>query len=99
MLVMMWAAAWPLAKTGAAGPTGSNNPFVDDYLIYAVVLIVLASLSAGRTWGIGDRWARLPIVLSQDPEAVRRLEETVAMLDAAVTHIRLVALGLTANDE
>jgi thiosulfate dehydrogenase [quinone] large subunit len=62
MLVMMWAAEWPLAKTGAAGPTGSNNPFVDYHLIDAVFLIVLASLSAGRTWGVGDRWARLPIV-------------------------------------
>ena len=62
ILLMMWAAEWPMAKTGAAGPTSSTNPFVDYHLVYALALIVVASLSAGRTWGLGDRWARLPIV-------------------------------------
>lgn len=39
-----------------------NNPFMDDHLIYAAVLAVLALVNAGDTWGLGRMWARLPIV-------------------------------------
>jgi thiosulfate dehydrogenase [quinone] large subunit len=62
MMAMMWAAEWPMAKFGAQGPTASNNPIVDYHIVYALALIVLASLSAGRSWGLGARWARLPVV-------------------------------------
>jgi thiosulfate dehydrogenase (quinone) large subunit len=48
MLVLMWAAELPLA----------NNPFMDEHLIYAIVLIGLAMVGAGNTIGLG----RLPIV-------------------------------------
>ncbi|GGP07522.1 DoxX family membrane protein [Nonomuraea glycinis] len=48
MLLMMWAAELPLA----------NNPFMDDHIIYAIVLIGLALVSAGRTLGLGN----LPVV-------------------------------------
>lgn len=52
MLVMMWSAAlWP-----------ENNPFMDDHLIYAVVLLGLALRSAGDTWGLGQLWKKLPFV-------------------------------------
>ncbi|MEV1249397.1 hypothetical protein ACIBO2_57850 [Nonomuraea sp. NPDC050022] len=48
MLVLMWAAELPLA----------NNPFMDEHLIYAIVLIGLALAGAGTTLGLGN----LPIV-------------------------------------
>jgi thiosulfate dehydrogenase [quinone] large subunit len=40
----------------------SSNPFADYHLIYAVVLIALAAVGAGATWGLGKVWARLPVV-------------------------------------
>ncbi|MFC3502223.1 DoxX family membrane protein [Micromonospora krabiensis] len=52
LLVMMWTAVLP----------PENNPFMDDHLIYAAVLAVLALVNAGDTWGLGRTWARLPIV-------------------------------------
>jgi thiosulfate dehydrogenase [quinone] large subunit len=52
LLVMMWTAVLPPA----------SNPFMDDHLIYAAVLIVLALLGAGRTLGLGGRWAAIPLV-------------------------------------
>ncbi|MGW3353032.1 hypothetical protein ACWDA3_57910 [Nonomuraea rubra] len=48
MLVLMWAAELPLA----------NNPFMDDHIIYSIVLIGLALAGAGTTLGLGN----LPIV-------------------------------------
>ncbi|TMR35228.1 hypothetical protein [Nonomuraea zeae] len=48
MLVLMWAAELPLA----------NNPFLDEHLIYSIVLIGLALAGAGTTLGLGN----LPIV-------------------------------------
>lgn len=52
LLVLMWTAVLP----------PENNPFMDDHLIYAAVLVVLALLGAGRTLGFGRVWAELPIV-------------------------------------
>ncbi|MDT4986493.1 MAG: thiosulfate dehydrogenase (quinone) large subunit [Micromonosporaceae bacterium] len=52
LTVLMWSVVLPPA----------NNPFMDDHLIYAAVLIVLALLGAGNTLGWGRRWARLPLV-------------------------------------
>ncbi|MCK2220214.1 DoxX family membrane protein [Actinomadura sp. ATCC 31491] len=48
MLVLMWAAELPLA----------NNPFLDEHLIYSIVLIGLALADAGATFGLGN----LPVV-------------------------------------
>ena len=63
MMVLMWAAEWPLAKFTSAGePTMSTNPIVDYHIIYALALIALALTYAGHTWGLGKRWARLPFV-------------------------------------
>jgi thiosulfate dehydrogenase [quinone] large subunit len=55
MMAFMWAAEWPIAS-------GSSNPITDYHFIYAVVGIVLALTYAGHTWGLGRRWAALPIV-------------------------------------
>ena len=52
LTVMMWTAVLP--------PT--TNPFMDDHLIYAAVLIVLALLGAGNTLGLGRTWSALPLV-------------------------------------
>ena len=52
LLVLMWTAVLP----------PENNPFMDDHLIYAGILAVLALTAAGNTLGLGAYWARLPIV-------------------------------------
>lgn len=52
LTVMMWSAVLP--------PT--SNPFMDDHLIYAAILIVLALLAAGNTAGLGRAWAAVPVV-------------------------------------
>jgi thiosulfate dehydrogenase [quinone] large subunit len=63
MMLLMWAAEWPLDKLTSAGqPSMSTNPIVDYHIIYALVLIALALTCAGHTWGLGKLWARLPFV-------------------------------------
>jgi thiosulfate dehydrogenase [quinone] large subunit len=63
MMLLMWAAEWPLDKLTSAGePTMSTNPIVDYHIIYALALIALAVTYAGNTWGLGNLWARLPCV-------------------------------------
>jgi len=52
LLVLMWSAVLP----------PENNPFMDDHLIYAGVLIALALTAAGNTLGLGTAWNRLPLV-------------------------------------
>jgi thiosulfate dehydrogenase [quinone] large subunit len=52
LLVMMWSAVLP----------PDNNVFMDDHLIYALVLVVLALTAAGRTFGFGRIWERIPFV-------------------------------------
>ena len=55
MMAFMWIAEWPLTK-------GSTNPITDYHFIYAVAAIVLALTYAGHTWGLGRRWASLPLI-------------------------------------
>jgi thiosulfate dehydrogenase (quinone) large subunit len=63
MMLLMWAAEWPLDKLTSAGePTMSTNPIVDYHIIYALALIALAVTFAGNIWGLGKRWAKLPFV-------------------------------------
>jgi thiosulfate dehydrogenase [quinone] large subunit len=63
MMLLMWAAEWPLARhTSAGAPSMSTNPVIDYHLIYALALIAVAVLAAGSTWGLGRLWARLPFV-------------------------------------
>lgn len=63
MLLLMWAAQWPLDRHDSTGAlTRSTNPIIDDHLIYAVILFTLAALSAGTVWGLGKRWANLDFV-------------------------------------
>ncbi|MFG2810273.1 hypothetical protein [Streptomyces massasporeus] len=63
MMALMWMAEWPPAKHLSDGSASmSTNPFADYHLLYAVVLIALAAVSAGDVLGLGRLWARLPIV-------------------------------------
>ncbi|GLY06398.1 DoxX family membrane protein [Actinoplanes sp. NBRC 101535] len=52
LTVLMWTAVLPPA----------TNPFMDDHLVYAAVLILLTLLNAGNTWGLGHRWAATSLV-------------------------------------
>jgi thiosulfate dehydrogenase [quinone] large subunit len=52
MLMLMWTASLP----------PENNLFMDDHIIYALVLIGLAAVGAGKTLGLGERWAQIPLV-------------------------------------
>lgn len=52
LMVMMWSAVLP----------PENNVFMDDHLIYALVLVVVALTAAGRTLGFSTMWERIPLV-------------------------------------
>ena len=52
LLVLMWTAVLPPA----------NNLFMDDHLIYALVLVALATAGAGHTLGLGGWWERQGVV-------------------------------------
>ncbi|GAB4060515.1 hypothetical protein GCM10028775_76540 [Catellatospora paridis] len=52
LTVLMWAAVLP--------PT--SNPFLDEHLVYAAILIVLALLDAGDTLGLGRAWSTTSLV-------------------------------------
>ena len=60
MMVMMWAAEWPLAQFTSAGELDrSSNPFIDYHLIYALAAD-RAGRHRGRTYfGLGRWWARV----------------------------------------
>ncbi|GII34470.1 hypothetical protein [Planotetraspora mira] len=52
LLVLMWAASLPL----------ETNPFVDEHIVYAIVLVALALADAGDTLGIGGWWRNTRVV-------------------------------------
>jgi thiosulfate dehydrogenase [quinone] large subunit len=52
LTVMMWSVVLP----------PDSNPFMDDHLIYAAVLLVLALVGAGNTLGFGRAWKATPLV-------------------------------------
>ena len=52
LYLLMWAASFPL----------ENNPVLDDHLLGAISVIVLAVTLAGDTWGFGKAWANTNIV-------------------------------------
>jgi thiosulfate dehydrogenase [quinone] large subunit len=54
MMLVMWASALP----------PENNPVVDDHIVYALVLLLLPAIGAGRVVGLGEWW--------QSTELVRR---------------------------
>jgi thiosulfate dehydrogenase (quinone) large subunit len=52
LLILMWSAVLP----------PENNPFMDDHIVYAILLLLLTALGAGKTLGLGTTWENLPIV-------------------------------------
>lgn len=52
LYLLMWVASLPL----------ENNPVIDDHLLGAITLVVLALTLAGDTWGMGKTWARTHLV-------------------------------------
>jgi thiosulfate dehydrogenase [quinone] large subunit len=52
LLVLMWMASLPI----------TTNPFMDEHLIYAAVIIGAALLHLGDTLGFGGMWGRLDLV-------------------------------------
>ena len=52
LMVMMWSAVLP----------PENNLFMDDHLIYALVLVGLALVGAGNTLGLGRWWGNTKLV-------------------------------------
>ena len=53
---MMWTVVLP----------PENNPVIDDHLIYALVLVLLALTAAGKTLGLGRVWERIPLVAKHE---------------------------------
>jgi thiosulfate dehydrogenase (quinone) large subunit len=52
MVVLMWSASLP----------PENNLFLDDHIIYALVLVGLALAGAGNTIGLGRWWTKTALV-------------------------------------
>jgi len=52
LMVMMWSVTLP----------PETNPFLDTHLIEAVLLVLLAATYAGDHFGLGRRWANIPLV-------------------------------------
>ena len=54
LYVLMWTVVLP----------PENNPVLDDHLLGALTLLVLAALNAGSTWGLGRSWSETDLVRS-----------------------------------
>jgi thiosulfate dehydrogenase [quinone] large subunit len=52
MLVLMWSASLPPA----------DDVFMDNHIIYALLLAGLVVVGAGKTLGLGERWERIELV-------------------------------------
>ncbi len=53
LYLLMWTVALPPA----------NNPVLDDHILGAISVLVLAHTLAGDTWGVGKAWARKSFVV------------------------------------
>jgi thiosulfate dehydrogenase (quinone) large subunit len=52
LYLMMWTVVLP----------PENHPFIDDHILGAISMVVLALTYAGDTWGAGRTWARTNVV-------------------------------------
>lgn len=63
MMLFLWLGEFPPARHLSDGsPSMSTNPLIDQHVVYALVMIVVALCSAGRVWGLGRTWERIPLV-------------------------------------
>jgi thiosulfate dehydrogenase [quinone] large subunit len=53
MLALMYSAASILPE---------HNPFLDDHIIYAVIMVGLIVVESGRHLGLGNMWAKTRLV-------------------------------------
>lgn len=54
LMALLWVTTWPVAA-------GSNNPVVDDHVVTALVVVVVALTRAGETFGLGRVAARVGV--------------------------------------
>ncbi len=52
MMLLIYAASFP----------PEHNPFVDEHIIYMLVLILLARTSSGNRYGLGRHWKELSLI-------------------------------------
>jgi thiosulfate dehydrogenase [quinone] large subunit len=52
LYVLMWSVVLP----------PENNPVLDEHILGAISLVVLAAFSAGDTWGLGKLWTKTHLV-------------------------------------
>ncbi|MBU5537380.1 MAG: DoxX family membrane protein [Candidatus Aenigmatarchaeota archaeon] len=52
MMILMWSALLP----------PKNNPFLDEHIIYALVLLSLSTVRAGQWFGLGKWWSKTRLV-------------------------------------
>lgn len=52
LYLLMWSVVLP----------PDNNPVLDDHILGAITLVVLALLGAGKTWGVGQRVEEMELV-------------------------------------
>jgi thiosulfate dehydrogenase [quinone] large subunit len=52
MMLLMWVSAFP----------PSNHPFIDDHIIYAIVMVGLTTVKSGHWLGLGKWWENLSLV-------------------------------------
>ena len=53
---------WMALFYTASALSPENNPFLDDHVVYAIVLVGIAVVGAGRYLGLGRRWEELSFV-------------------------------------
>lgn len=39
-----------------------NNPFIDEHIIYIIILISFTTIPVGKTWGMGSWWKNTKLV-------------------------------------
>jgi len=52
---------WMVLFYTASAIWPENNPFLDDHIVYAIVLAGIAYVGAGRYLGLGGWWERTPL--------------------------------------
>ncbi|WP_052852736.1 DoxX family membrane protein [Streptomyces avicenniae] len=63
MMFFLWLGEFPPARYLSDGsPSMSTNPLIDQHVVYAAAMVVVAVCSAGRVWGLGGAWERLALV-------------------------------------
>jgi thiosulfate dehydrogenase [quinone] large subunit len=54
--------AWMAIFYGATAIWPEHNPFMDEHIVLAIVMVGLILANAGRYYGFGKAWQRVPAV-------------------------------------